>query len=287
MRRARIMKKDKSYLMIKISLIMIVFSFVNFYGTDAFFTDSEELSTNINITTGTLDIQLKDYELNTVGDQSYILQLTQTIKSQMIGNFSVKDIGSLSSSLSAKVIVEGPTDVVNLINVSLVDSSGSETLLSENYKPVNSIHNTGNTFGVKIVYTGTLPFNSGDLAVKVELKATQPNDDFNNPKMFSDMQEIRVFPIQIAFEGSGTPIKGAIQLNKNEWVAIDILFEKSNVETIIATINTSSKYYVTNLDENSLKFKINGNFKNTTILITITAKNGEIYYVEHNIQSAD
>lgn len=284
------MRKDRSKLIIRICLVLIIFSFVTFYGTSAFFADSEELSTGINITTGTLDIQLKDSFRNTIGDQSYILNLDPTTKSQMIGNLTISDIGSLSSNLSTKIIVGGPIDVAKLFQLFLVDATGKEIPLSETYKLLSNVQNTGATFGVKILFSGALPVNYGELAIKVVFRATQPNDDFSNPKMFTDIQEIRVdMPrkFQIAFD-NGIPIEGAVIVKHSEDVYINLLPKGLNIKDVLITFR-DNKFFTAIYDPaiQRITIRVNGNNNSDVIKIKVTLTSGEIYYIERDIQSAN
>ena len=286
------MKNDRFNLIVRISLILIIVNFVTFYETNAFLTDSQKLSTNISIATGTLDIELKDSSHNTVGDKSYYLHLDQATKSQTIGNLSVMDIGTLSSNLSARVLFEGSADVVKNLKVMLTDSNGNKISdLSGTFIMVNSIHNTETPFGVKISYMGSLPFNSSDLVVKVELRATQPNDNFLNGQMFTDKEEIRfVMPkgIQIAF-GDGIPIEGTIIIKHNETIFIDLLPKGLDIKTVDITV--SDNRYRAEYDRANQRITVYvkgvGNNNIVAIKITITLQSGEIYIIEREIQSTN
>lgn len=284
------MKNDRFNLISIISFVLIIVNFVTFYETNAFLTDSQKLSTNISIATGTLDIELRDSSHNTVGDKSYYLHLDQATKSQTIGNLSVMDIGTLSSNLSARVLFEGPADVVKNLKVMLTDSNGNNISdLSGNFIMVNRIHNTGTLFGVKISYTGSLLFNSSDLAVKVELRATQPNDNFLNARMFTDRQEIQfVMPkgIQIAFS-DGIPIEGTVIIKHNENIFIDLLPKGLNITKVVTTFTDnhfSAEYDAVN---QRITVHVKGNNVTAVIKITITLKSGDIYVIEREIRSTN
>ena len=225
-----------------------------------------------------------------MGDKSYYLHLDQATKSQTIGNLSVMDIGTLSSNLSARVLFEGPADVVKNLKVMLTDSNGNNISdLSGNFIMVNRIHNTGTLFGVKISYTGSLLFNSSDLAVKVELRATQPNDNFLNARMFTDRQEIQfVMPkgIQIAFS-DGIPIEGTVIIKHNENIFIDLLPKGLNITKVVTTFTDnhfSAEYDAVN---QRITVHVKGNNVTAVIKITITLKSGDIYVIEREIRSTN
>ncbi|MGB4588767.1 MAG: hypothetical protein WBI17_05960 [Clostridiaceae bacterium] len=189
-------KKHKFDILIVIVLMMLFIT--PFFGTKAMLTDVEIQPVSIQITTGILDITLKDNTTGNIGALNYNGNINNGSYIVLKENLSVENIGTLVNDLSVKSSFSEQPGVVEKFRIELIKSNGQSIDISGNsYISLKGFINSGDKFALKISYNGLLPTKATTINAEIYFRGTQPNDQQSAPTMFTDVEKIQ-YTINVA-----------------------------------------------------------------------------------------
>ena len=211
--------------------------------TAAFFIHSSEVVSNISITTGSIDINVKDSNDVKVESKNYTGVMSKSNLNIVQNNFTISNVGSLNSILSAAVVFDDLSSNKDDFKVYLTNTNNQllELYNDGKYQPLSAFIESGDTFGVKIVYTGLFPQRNTTLGTKIVLRGIQPNDNLISPKMFRDTETINY----------------TIQMNADDekWLDIGKGF-KVNYDQLDMYFGKNAEENTVNLNDGILKIQI-------------------------------
>jgi len=194
-----------------IATVFMMLSTTPFISSNAMFTDVEIQPVGIQITTGIFDITLKDNLTGNVGALNYIGNINQGSLVLLKENLSVENIGTLTNDLSVKSSFSVQPGDAEKFRIELVKSNGQSIDISGNsYVSLNGFMNSGDRFTLKVSYNGLLPTSAKVVDVEITFRGTQPNDQQNNPKMYTDTEKIK-YTINVAAQNNNSDFEFASQ----------------------------------------------------------------------------